>query len=112
MTVIDDYFEKIEPAQRQELGKIRKIVKELAPETVEVISYGMPGFKYKDHYLLGFNAFKDHMSLFPTSKPVEKFKDKLSEYKLSKGTIQFTLEKPIPEHLIKEIVIFRISNLQ
>jgi uncharacterized protein YdhG (YjbR/CyaY superfamily) len=104
MTVIDDYFAKVEPPQRKELERIRRIVKDVVPEAVEVISYGMPGFKYKGRYLVSFAAFKGHMSLFPGSAPVESFKKELSGYKLSKGTIQFTLDKPLPDDIIKAII--------
>jgi uncharacterized protein YdhG (YjbR/CyaY superfamily) len=111
MTVIDDYLAKIDAPQRAELERIRKIVKTTVPEVKEVISYGMPGFKYKDKYLIAFSAFKDHLSLFPTSRPVEELESKLSKYKLSKGTIQFTLDNPIPESLIKEILLVRINDI-
>ena len=89
MTVIDQYFANVDPTQRKELERIRTIVKNVAPEAEEVISYGMPGFKYKNKYLIGFNAFKDHLSLFPTSRPVEVYKDQLQDYKLSE--VQYSL---------------------
>jgi uncharacterized protein YdhG (YjbR/CyaY superfamily) len=47
MGVIDDYFAKIEPPERTELERIRRIVHETVPEAKEVITYGMPGFKYQ-----------------------------------------------------------------
>ena len=64
----------------------------------------MPVFKVNGKYILGIAAFKDHMSLFPGSEPVEGLKEKLKEFKTSKGTIQFTADKPIPETIVKEIV--------
>lgn len=104
MSVIDEYLANISPSQKDELEKIRSTVKRLVPEAEEVISYGMPVFKYNKHYLIGFAAFKDHMSIFPGSGPIEAVGDKLSTFKTSKGTVQFTVDHPIPETLIKEIV--------
>lgn len=111
MTVIDDYLKNVESAQKKELERVRSIVKKHVPLAEESISYGLPAFKYKKKPLVYFGAFKDHMSLFPTSKPTEILKDKLSEYVVTKGTIQFTLEKPLPESLIKEILDVRIQEI-
>ena len=41
---------------------------------------------------------------------IEMFKDKLTEYKSSKGAVQFPLEKPLPFELVCEIVKFRVSE--
>jgi uncharacterized protein YdhG (YjbR/CyaY superfamily) len=109
MSPIDTYLSKIDAAQKAELGRVRKIIKQIVPDAEETISWGMPTFKYNKKNLIHFAAFKNHMSLFPGA-PV-KFKEKLKDYKLSKGTIQFTLEKPLPESLIKEIVHDRLEEV-
>ncbi len=111
MTVIDDYLANIPAPQKAALEQIRTVVHDTAPGAEEVISYGMPGFKYKGKYLMGFNAFKDHLSIFPTSEPVEVLQDKLTEFKQSKGTIQFTLEHPVPEPIIQELIRIRMATI-
>ena len=111
MTVIDTYLKTLSEPEAAELERMRDIVHEIVPDATEVISYGMPGFRYHGKYMLGFNAFKDHLSLFPTGGPVEKFKNKLGDFKLSKGTIQFTVVKPIPDLLLKQIVQERIREI-
>lgn len=111
MKEVNEYLSKVPPAQRAELERIRKIVKRLVPDAEESISYMMPAFKYKKKPLVYYAAFKDHMSLFPTSGPTETLKAKLAAYKVSKGTIQFTLDKPLPEPLIKEIVRARLQEI-
>lgn len=109
--MIDDYLNRVPKPQKAQLQRIREIVHHAVPEAKEVISYGMPGFKYKNGYLVGFAAFKDHMSLFPTSRPVEVLQHKLSEFELSKGTIRFTLDKPIPKPIIEELVKLRLADI-
>jgi uncharacterized protein YdhG (YjbR/CyaY superfamily) len=104
MSVIDDLLEKTEPPERIELERIRRFVHAVCPECMEIQTYGMPGFKYKGKYLLSFGAFEDHMSLFPGAEPIELLKAKLQSYHLSKGTIQFTLEDPLPDDLLTEII--------
>lgn len=111
MTVIDEYFEKINYKERAELERIRRIVKTTVPEAEEVVSYGIPGFNYNGKYLIGFHIFKNHMSLFPTAKPINALKSKLNNFKLSKGTIQFTLDNTISESLIRKLILYRIEDI-
>jgi len=111
MSVIDDYLDRFSGPERAELEKIRSIVNETVPEAEEVITYSMPGFKYKGKYLIAFSVFKDHLGLFPTSGPIEILKDELTDFKTSKGGIQFTPDKPIPDSLIKDIIRARVSEI-
>jgi uncharacterized protein YdhG (YjbR/CyaY superfamily) len=71
----------------------------------------MPGFKYKGKYLAGYNAFKNHLSFFPTALPIETLKNKLGDYKISEGTIQFTLTNPIADELIRELVRIKVASI-
>ncbi len=105
MSAIDDYLKSVAPTQRAELEKVVTLVRHLVPDTEEKIAYGVPTFKYKGKNMLHFAAFKDHMSLFPGSQPIAAFADQLKGYKTTKGTIQFTLEKPLPEPLLKDIIL-------
>jgi len=111
MSVIDDYLDRFSGSEKAELEKIRSIVVKTVPEAEEVITYGMPGFKYKGKYLIAFSAFRDHIGLFPTSGPIETLNHKLTNFKTSKGGIQFTPAKPIPESLVKDILITRMNEI-
>lgn len=112
MSEIDQYLKKsASHPQIKEFAKIRKIAKQLAPESEDAISYGIPTIKYKNKNLIHFAAFKKHMSLFPGSHPIEVLSNKLTKFKLSKGTIQFTEADPISEELIKEIIQIRIDDI-
>lgn len=111
MTVIDEYLTKVKSPQKEELERVRKAILKVAPEAEEVITYGMPGFKYQGKYLISFAAFKDHMSIFPGSGAIAQLGAKLSKFKLSKGTVQFTLENPLPETTLKKIVEARIKEI-
>lgn len=104
MTVIDNYLKDVPEPQKAALERVRKIVKQTVPEAEEVITYGVPGFKYKGKYLIAFASYKDHLSIFPGSAPIETMRSELANYKLSKGTVQFTLDNPMPETTLKEII--------
>jgi uncharacterized protein YdhG (YjbR/CyaY superfamily) len=109
---IDEYIASFPPETSEILEKIRMTIKEAAPEAMEVISYQMPAYKLKG-ILVYFAAFKNHISFFPTASAVEVFKEELTEYKCSKGTIQFAKGQTIPYDLISKIVKFRVAeNLQ
>jgi uncharacterized protein YdhG (YjbR/CyaY superfamily) len=106
---IDQYIATFPPNIQAIVQQIRQAIHETAPDAEETISYQMPAFK-QNGVLVYFAAFKDHIGFFPTGSGVEAFKERLSGYKTSKGTIQFPLDKPIPLDLVKEIVRFRVSE--
>ncbi len=106
---VDDYISGFPEEIREKLEKIRQTIKDAAPGAEEVISYQMPAYKLKK-VLVYFAAFKEHIGFFPTARPIEVFKDKLTAYKTSKGTIRFPLDQPLPLTLIKELVKFRLKE--
>ena len=108
---IDEYLSKVEPQHRAELERIRALVKQLVPGVEETMSYGMPTLKYKKRSLVYFTASKNHMSFFPSSWAIEEVKDKLNGYKTTKHAIQFTLKNPLPDALIKELVLNHVRDI-
>jgi uncharacterized protein YdhG (YjbR/CyaY superfamily) len=109
-STIDEYIAAQDDDKKSVLHQFRKIIKTAAPKAEEVISYGMPAFK-QGSVLVYFSAMKEHYGFYPTSKPIEIFKDKLKAYRTSKGAIQFPADKPIPEKLITEIVKYRLKEV-
>ena len=106
ISTIDEYIASFPEEVQLLLKQLRTIIKEAAPEAEEVISYQMPAFKYYG-ILVYFAAFKNHIGFFPTASGVEVFREELSAYKLSKGTIQLPFDKPLPLDLITRIIKFR-----
>jgi uncharacterized protein YdhG (YjbR/CyaY superfamily) len=106
---IDEYIATYPRNIQIILEELRQTIKEAAPEAEETISYQMPAFK-QNGILVWFAAFKAHIGFFPKVSGIEAFKEKLSSYQTSKGTIQFPLNQPIPLDLVKEIVRFRVKE--
>src|ERR1035438_1063489 len=108
---VDEYLAGVPEPARSTLNKIRAVIRSAAPaEATEVISYGIPMFKYKG-MLMGFAAFSKHCSLFPTSLAVMKmFEKELAAYDASKGTIGCVLDKPLPAALVKKMVKARLAE--
>ena len=97
---IDDYILNCHPDVQEKLQQLREIIKEAAPEATEKISWKMPTFVLNGN-LVFFAAFKKHIGFYPLPSAIEAFKDELSEYKYSKGSVQFPLNKLLPIELIR-----------
>lgn len=106
---IDEYIALFPSEIQETLQKLRKTIKEAAPEAKEKISWQMPTFDYFGN-LVHFAAQSKHIGLYPGASGVENFQEKLTEYKTSKGAIQFPMSKPIPYALVTEIVRFRAAE--
>lgn len=114
MSPIDEFFEKLDPINKEQLERIRKIAKETVPDSEEVISYGMPTLKYKGKSFLGFNAHSKHIGIYPYGgKEIEVFKDKLTDlgYGFSSGAIRVAYDKPMPKGLLRQIIAYRLKRL-
>ena len=107
---IDEYIAGFPKDAQKILGQIRATIKKAAPGAEETISYAIPAFKLKGHYLVYFAGYKNHIGLYPAPRGNEAFKKELSVYKGGKGTVQFPLDKPMPLNLITRIVKFRVKE--
>ena len=108
-TTIDEYIADFPPDVQPLLEKVRAAIRKAAPHATEAISYQMPTFKLQGN-LIHFAGYNHHIGLYPGSRPIEVFKDELSKYKTSKGTVQLPLDKPIPVGLIGKITKFCVKR--
>ncbi len=109
---VDEYLAGIPEPTRSTLQRVRAAIRSAAPPgATETISYGIPAFRYNG-VLVWFAAFSKHCSLFPTASVIAKFKNELKGYTISKGTIQFATDKPLPAQLIKKMVKARVAEIE
>ncbi len=108
---VGEYLAGVPEPAHSTLQKVRAMIRSAAPpEATEAISYGMPAFKYRGT-LVAFAAFKNHCSFFPMSGSVlAEFQEELKDYRTSKGTLQFPLDKPLPAALVKKLVKARVAQ--
>ncbi|MBK9196174.1 MAG: DUF1801 domain-containing protein [Flavobacteriales bacterium] len=105
-----EYLIALPKDQRDALEKLRKQILAAAPGAEEHFGYGLPAFKYNGHPLVYMGAAKNHVALYG-SVPLG-FKDRLKNFTVSKGTIQFTPEKPLPAALVKDIVKAKVAEIE
>jgi uncharacterized protein YdhG (YjbR/CyaY superfamily) len=107
---VDAYLAQVPEPARTTLEKMRAMIRAAAPkEATEAISYKIPSFQLKGG-LVWYAAFKNHCSFFPMDHSLEEeFAEELKKYKTSKGTIQFPVDKPLPNALVSRIVKARVS---
>ena|ERR1700736_5609650 len=87
---VDEYLADIPEPAKSTLKHVRGVIRSVVPqETTEVISYGIPMFKYNG-MLVGYAAFKNHCSLFPTGSGVlDQFEKELRATALPRGRFSF-----------------------
>jgi len=109
---VDEYIAGQPEAIRPKLEQVRTAIRRAVPEAVEGIGYGIPGYKLDGKPMLYFAGFKEHYSLFAASGTFfAALKDELSGYDLRKGTVHFTLTKPVPVKLISRIAKQRAAGI-
>ncbi len=106
---VDEYIAPFPRSTQTILQEVRQIIKDAAPEAEETISYQMPAFKLNG-ILVWFAAFKNHIGFFPKASAIEAFRKELADYEVSKGTVRFPLNKPIPAELVRKIVKYRVKE--
>ena len=107
----ENYIKSIDESSGKVLEELKELTFKLVPEAELSISYGIPTFKFKGKNLVHFGAFKDHWSFFPGPFVIEAFKDRLSAYKVSKGTIQVPYSMKVDFDLFRNMILFRVKEI-
>src|SRR5690242_16962395 len=112
MSAITDYLDRLNSPEKDALEHICRITRAAVPGAEEATSYGMPAFKHKGKPLLGFTVSQRHLSLHPFSPAaIDSVKDQLDGFELSKGTIRFTPDNPIPDDALHQIIDARLKEI-
>ena len=106
---IDEYIAGFPEATQQVLEAMRAVIRSSAPDAIETISYAIPTFDLYGH-LVHFAGYARHIGFYPGSSGIAAFKTELGRYKSAKGSVQFPLDEPLPEDLIRRIVEYRVAE--
>ena len=112
MAELTDYLAGLPEEQGAAFARLRDLAVAEVPDAVEGTSYGMAALIYRGKPLLGFRAAKEHLSVFPFSPAVvEGVEDRLAGYELSKGTLRFTADKPLPDEVARDLARLRRAEI-
>jgi len=106
---IDKYIAAFSPEVQAILERIRRTIRDVAPEAKETISYQIPAFSLGGP-LVYFAAFKNHIGFYPPVSRDARLKKAISPYAGQKGNLRFPLDQAIPYGLIKRIVKLRVKQ--
>jgi len=111
---VDDYIAAAPRDKRAALTKLRKTIKAAAPKATETLSYGIVGYKQDRKRLVYFGYWKAHYALYGSMSRtfIDAHAAELKAYELSKGTIKFPADRPLPERLVTKIVKARLAEVK
>jgi len=108
ITTVDEYIDTFPAETKVAFERIRNIIKSVAPNATETISYKMPAM-VSNGYLVYFAGYKSHIGFYPGAATIEKFREEIKNYKNAKGSVQFPIIQDLPKDLISEMVIFKLK---
>ena len=109
---VDEYMAQLPEDRRVVMEQLRSTIRSAAPGATEAISYNMPAFRLGGRFLVSYEAFTRHYSLFPWSDDmVAELGEEMEPYAVGKGTIRFPADEPIPFDLVARIVEIRNREL-
>jgi uncharacterized protein YdhG (YjbR/CyaY superfamily) len=109
---VDAYLDGVEEPKRTTLETLRRTILAVVPEAEEVISYRVPAFRVRGKVVAGFAAFKHHLSYLPFSGSVlEQLQDELGGYAMTKSSLHFPVDRPLPKGLVEKLVKVRMAEI-
>ncbi|MBX3069417.1 MAG: DUF1801 domain-containing protein [Thermomicrobiales bacterium] len=110
---VDAYIANFPSDVQSRLEEMRAVIREVAPEAEESISYGIPAYKLARKPLIYFAGYAKHLGLYPLPPdPDQELADAMAPYVAGKGTLRFPLEKPTPLDVVRRVVADRKRHLQ
>lgn len=107
---IDEYLARLGDEKRTALEVLRRTIQSAAPDAEECISYDMPAFRLGGRMLVAFGAAAKHCAFHAGAHPVKVHGDELKGYDVSKGTIRFQPDNPLPTALVRKLVKTRVAE--
>jgi uncharacterized protein YdhG (YjbR/CyaY superfamily) len=105
------YFKSIEQIQAKTVRAIMKAITDKYPELELVIAWNQPMLRKGTMYVFGASVSKNHISIAPWSTDViDKFRPKLTEYRVTKKTIAVPNDWDVDIKLIQAMVKARLAE--
>ena len=106
---VDDDIRDFAPDVQQVLRALRRVIREVAPDAEESISYHIPTYKLGKKPLVYFAGSQRHVSLYPLTERSAAPLPRLAPYKWTRNP-EFSLDKPVPLALVKQFIRLRLKE--
>ena len=103
-TSVDQYIKSCHRHTQPVLKRLRSLISQALPPAEQVVSYNIGCFKLNSKYIVYFAGYENHVGIYPIPKDTTGIKNLVEKYKSGKGTLRFSLNKPLPTGFIKKVV--------
>ena len=110
---VQEYIDSQPEKTKEALLKLKKCILKTVPTATELLNYNIPAYALVDggkrDQQIMIAGYKNHVGLYPHPTTMHKFEEELEDYKKGKGSVQFSLDKPLPINLIEKMIKYRVS---
>lgn len=116
MGTVDDLLAGLEPADRAAVERLYAVAREVVPDAEQGLGYGMPALVYRGKPLISVMRAKKHIGVYPFSpEAVSAVAASLHGHPgigIDKGTIRFQPEHPLPDDVVRALVLARKEQIE
>lgn len=112
MGELTEYLDGLDEPARGALRHVCDLAHRLVPGLEEGRSYGVPALIHQRNPLVGVQSTAKHLSVIPYSaEVVAAVAPDLEGYSLSKGTIRFSADSPVPDAVLTRVIELRRAEI-
>lgn len=109
---VEAYLADVPEPGQATLRQLRADLRAALPDAEEAMAYGCPAFKVGGKTVAGFAAHTKHLSYLPHSGTVTAvLAAELAGYDVTKGSVKFAPDEPLPAELVGRLVQARLTEL-
>ena len=109
-TSVEEYIASFAEQTQKGLEEVRAVIKSVAPDAVENISYQIAAFKVNGKNFVSIAGWKEHISIYPIPAGSETFNKQIAKYASGRGTLKFLLNEPLPLKLIEKAIKYKLAD--
>ena len=109
-TSVEEYIASFPEQTQKGLEEVRAVIKSVAPDAVENISYQIAAFKVNGKNFVSIAGWKEHISIYPIPAGSETFNKQIAKYMSGRGTLKFPLDNPLPLKLIEKTIKYKLAD--